>query len=115
MMSVDVIKVLEKLSDLIKENRFKKGKVRLIVDRCSTELERHETIIEGIWDTYVDNPPGLFLKDAEAYDRVYQAERRYTVTGVTPEFSGKTERRNVQKKGTIFVSAHSILFIEFCE
>ena len=113
--SVDPIRVLEKLEDLIKERRFKKGKIRLIVDRSSTVLERREAVIEGIWDTWVKNPPGMFLKDVEAYDLVEKAERRYAAQGVTPEFAGKLERRNVKKKGTMFVSAQSILFIEFCE
>ena len=114
-LSVDPIRMLEKFSDLIKEKRFKKGKIRVIVNRTRTVLERRETIIEGTWDTWVNNPPGLFLKNVETYDLVEQAEHRYAVQALTPEFSGKTERKNVKKKGTMFVSAHSILFIEFCE
>jgi hypothetical protein len=63
----------------------------------------------------VNNPPGLFLKDVEVYDLVEKAEGGYAVQGVTPIFSGKLERRNVRKKGVMFVSAQSILFIEFCD
>lgn len=117
-MSVDLavdltVRVVEKFSDLIKKRPFKKGKIRLIVDRSRTEIERRETVIEGMWDTWVKHPPGLFLKDVEVYDLVEPAKRQYTVKEATSEYSGKTERINVQKKGTMFVSAQSILFIEF--
>lgn len=112
---VDPINVFEKLSDLIKERRFKKGRIRISIDRSATELERRRTVIEGIWDTWVNNPPGIFLKGAEICDLVEEAERGYTVTGLTPKYTGKEMRRNVREEGDMFVSAQSILYIELLD
>ena len=111
-MSVDLVRVYEKLSDLIKKQRFKKGRIRLIVDSVTTQLEKRETIIEGIWNGWVNTPPGIFLKEAEMYDLVQQYVKGYTVEGRTPEYSRTAKRKNVRKKGSMFISAHSILFIE---
>lgn len=94
---IDPIKIVEKISDYFKEKRFKQGRIHLVVDRYRTELERCEVIIEGTWDTWVNNPPGLFLKDVEMYDLVRPVEG-YIVTESIPEYSKKIEHRNVQKK-----------------
>jgi len=112
MASVDIVRVYEFFKDFITENSFKKGRVCLILDVSSTVLERRESIIEGTWDAWVSHPEGLFLKEAHSYDRVELFKGGYTSEQATPEYSGKIEIRNRRRKGTVFVSAHSIHYME---
>ena len=110
------IDVFSNIIDLIKQGVFKKGRIRLIVDVSISELERRQTVIEGLWDKFVSSVGGILLKDAEMYDEVYTRsinKGKYTVEGMTPEFSPKPKRINVQKKDKMFVLAQSIKWIEF--
>ena len=89
----DLIPVAEKISDLIREGYFKKGRIRIVVDRTDTELERRQTIIEGIWDRWTDHPPGLCLKDVETYDWIQTARRKFVKQGAAgADFSEIGER-----------------------
>lgn len=111
----DAITIFEKAKEFIDKYKFKKGKILLIVDGTKTPIEKSETIIEGDWDGWFNNPPGLFLKDVEMYDRVQKVSEHmtYSVEGSIPSYSGKISNENLQKKDIIFVSANSIKFIEF--
>ncbi len=111
----DAITIFEKAKEFIDKYKFKKEKILLIVDRTKTPIEKSETIIEGDWDGWLNNPPGLFLKDVEMYDRVQKVSEHmtYSVEGSIPSYSGKISKENLQKKDIIFVSANSIKFIEF--
>ena len=114
MASVDVVQLFETLKGWLDKRCFKKGKIRIAIDRSTSELERRETIIEGYWDAWIDSPPSIILKEARMYDeiRTRAGPGKYVVENITSEYSKEVKRKNLREMGDLCVSANIILWVE---
>ena len=114
MVSLDLVQGYKTLLAWLKTRRFKKGKIRIVIDRSTSELERRETIIEGYWDAWIDSPPSIILKEARMYDeiRTRAGAGKYVVGNITSEYSKEVKRKNLREMGDLCVSANIILWIE---